>query len=98
MKTLFLLPIIIIGASLNLCAKNLKSSAKYNQNPIANAGPDKTIYLTQTSTVTLDGSGSSGDSYKWTEISTDYMSGATITSSNSKTTSVTGPSSGRILF
>ncbi len=58
--------------------------------PIANAGTDQTIYLSQTSTVTLDGSASSGDSYHWTDVSTDYKSGATITSPNSLVTTVTG--------
>ncbi|MGN6603174.1 MAG: PKD domain-containing protein, partial [Ginsengibacter sp.] len=56
----------------------------------ANAGPDQTIYLTQTSSVTLNGSASSAGSYQWTEVSTDYSSGATITSPNSAVTTVTG--------
>ena len=58
--------------------------------PIANAGPDQTIYLTQTSTVTLDGSSSSDGAYLWTEISTDYKSGAIISSPISAITNVTG--------
>ena len=58
--------------------------------PIANAGPDQTIYLTQTNSVTLNGSASSGDSYQWTEISTDYKSGAIIMSPNSAVTTVMG--------
>lgn len=64
----------------------------------ANAGADKTIYLTQTSTVTLDGSASSGTSYQWTEVSTDFMSGGSITSSASKTTTVTGLKAGTFYF
>lgn len=56
----------------------------------ANAGSDVTIYLTETSSATLDGSASSGTSYQWREISTDYSSGATISSPTSKTTTVTG--------
>src|SRR6185312_993619 len=65
--------------------------------PVANAGPDQTIYLTQTSTVILDGSASSGESYQWTKI-TDVAplqagfptDSATIISPNSDTTSITG--------
>jgi len=65
--------------------------------PVANAGPDQTIYLTQTSSVTLNGSYSSGDSYQWTKI-TDVAppqagfptDSATIVSPNSAITSVTG--------
>ena len=66
--------------------------------PIANAGADKTIYLTQTSNVTLDGSGSSGTSFLWREISTDYLSGASITTPNSKITTVTGLPQGVFYF
>lgn len=65
--------------------------------PIANAGPNQTIYLTQTSNVTLNGSASSGDSYIWTKI-TDAAppqagfptDSATIVSPTSAVTSVTG--------
>ncbi|MEO8822159.1 MAG: hypothetical protein ABI366_01195, partial [Ginsengibacter sp.] len=97
MKTFILLP-IIIGASLNLCAKNLKVEFADFQNPVANAGADKTIYLNQTNTVTLDGSASSGDSYQWTEVSTDYMSGATINTPNSKVSTVSGLPQGVFYF
>jgi len=75
MKYLYLLSLIIFGFTANGESKILSSQA-----PTANAGPDQTIYLTQTSTVTLNGSGSSGDSYQWTEASTEYKSGATISS------------------
>src|SRR6185312_14765204 len=68
------------------------------QSPVANAGPDQTIYLSQTNTATLDGSASSGSSYQWTEVSTDYKSGATITSPNSATTTVTGLPQGVFYF
>jgi hypothetical protein len=61
---------------------------------IANAGADRHIYLSQTSTVVLDGSGSSGTKYKWSDISTDYPCPATITSSTSKTTTLKGLSQG----
>ena len=77
MKTLLVLSLIILGF-------------KANAQPIAKAGPDRTIYLTQTNSVTLDGSASSGDSYKWTDISTDYKSTDVITSPISPTTTVTG--------
>ncbi|MGN6194220.1 MAG: PKD domain-containing protein, partial [Ginsengibacter sp.] len=68
------------------------------QSPVANAGPDQTIYLTQTNSVTLNGSSSFGDSYQWTEVSTDYKSGATITSPNSAVTTVTGLPQGVFYF
>lgn len=64
----------------------------------ANAGADQTIYLTQTNTATLDGSASSGTSFQWKEISTDYSSGATITSPTSKVTTVTGLPQGVFYF
>ena len=64
----------------------------------ANAGSDVTIYLDSTSTATLDGSASSGTSFQWTEISTDYMSGATIASPTSKTTTVSGLPQGVFYF
>ena len=51
----------------------------------ANAGSDQTIYLSSTNSATLDGSASSGTSYLWTEISSDYTSGAKITNATSKT-------------
>ena len=69
-----------------------------NAQTIANAGGDKLIYLTQTNQVTLDGSLSNGDLYQWTEISTDYKSGATITSPTSKITTVTGLPQGTFYF
>lgn len=64
---------------------------------IALAGPDQTIYLTQTSSVTLDGKASSVGSYHWTKI-TDVAppqagfptDSATIVSPDSAITSVTG--------
>ena len=62
--------------------------------PIANAGADQTIYLTQTSSITLDGSASVGNTYLWTDISTDYKSGAVITSPTSLITKVTGLTQG----
>ncbi|MDE2031342.1 MAG: hypothetical protein KGI58_03755, partial [Patescibacteria group bacterium] len=66
------------------------STTSVSAAPIANAGPDQTIYLTQTSTATLNGSASSSGTYQWSEVSTDYKSGATITSPNSAITTVTG--------
>jgi hypothetical protein len=64
----------------------------------ANAGADKTIYLTQTSSTTLDGSASTGTTFLWREISTDYMSGATITNSTSKVATVSGLPQGVFYF
>src|SRR6185437_10674947 len=90
MKPLFLLTLIILG--LTTRADNKPAG------PIANAGPDQTIYLTQTSSVTLNGSASSGDNYQWTEVSTDQSSGATITSPNSAITTVTGLPQGVFYF
>jgi hypothetical protein len=65
--------------------------------PHADAGPDQTVYLSQTSTVTLNGSSSSGDSFQWTKIYDVYPAGATppvdpasIVSPASDTTSITG--------
>ncbi|MEO6909121.1 MAG: hypothetical protein ABI210_14650, partial [Abditibacteriaceae bacterium] len=66
--------------------------------PTANAGSDQTIYLTQGSTVTLDGSKSSGDAYRWTEVSTDYKSKGQIISPTSATTQVTGLPQGVFYF
>lgn len=64
----------------------------------ANAGADQTIYLTQGNSATLDGSASSGTSFQWREVSTDYMSGGTITSPTSKTTTINGLKQGTFYF
>jgi hypothetical protein len=90
MKPLLVLCLLVFG----LTSFNGLSA----QAPIANAGLDQTIYLTQTNSVTLNGSGSTGDSYQWTEVSTDYKSGATITSPNSAVTTVTGLPQGVFYF
>lgn len=65
-------------------------SLKAFSQPVANAGADQTIYLTSTSTATLNGTASTGTglSYQWREVSTDYNSGATITNANTATTTV----------
>src|SRR5665213_2816392 len=94
MKPLFLLTLIIFGFTTRADNKPARASV----GPIANAGADQTIYLTQTSSVTLNGSASSGDSYQWTDVSTDYTSGATITSPNSAVTTVTGLPQGTWYF
>ncbi|MGH2564442.1 MAG: hypothetical protein ACRDE5_08015, partial [Ginsengibacter sp.] len=85
MKKFLLMPIIFIG---------LQAGAA---TPTANAGPDQTIYLTQTSTATLDGSGSSGTTFAWAKIydvqqpQAGYPTDpATIASPSSATTTVTG--------
>jgi hypothetical protein len=89
MKPLLVLCLLVFG---------LTSFTVNAQSPVANAGLDQTIYLTQTNSVTLNGSGSSGTSYQWTEVSTDYKSGATITSPNSAVTTVTGLPQGVFYF
>ena len=83
MKSLFVLALAIFGFTAN-------ATKVAKETPVANAGSNQTIYLTQTSTVTLDGRGSSGEKYEWRDVSTDYKSGATITSPNSSVTTVTG--------
>jgi len=70
-----------------------------NQPPVANAGPDKYIVLPANS-ITLDGSGSSDPdgsiaSYLWTKLT---GGAATITSSTSVTTTVTGLVNGHYTF
>src|SRR6185312_7576344 len=90
MKPLLVLCLLVLGLT--------SFTALQAQTPIANAGPDQTIYLSQTNSVTLNGSASLGNSYQWTEISTDYKSSATITSPNSATTTVTGLPQGVFYF
>src|SRR6185312_1373054 len=90
MKPLLVLCLLVLGLT--------SFTALQAQTPIANAGPDQTIYLSQTNSVTLNGSASLGNSYQWTEVSTDYKSGATITSPNSATTTVTGLPQGVFYF
>lgn len=68
------------------------------QTPTANAGADQTIYLTTTNQVTLVGTATNSSSVHWTEVSTDYMSGATITNSSSKIATVTGLPQGVFYF
>lgn len=87
MKTPLLLSLSILGLTANVISA---PGAKSPNAPTADAGPDQTIYLTQTSTVTLNGTGSSNGLYQWTDISTDYKSGAVITSPDSSLTTVTG--------
>lgn len=69
-----------------------------SQAQTANAGADQTIYLTEGNTATLDGSASSGSSYQWTEVSTDYTSGATISNATSKVATVSGLPQGTFYF
>jgi hypothetical protein len=68
------------------------------QTPTANAGADQTIYLTVTNQVTLTGTATNRSTSTWREVSTDYMSGATITSPGSLTTNVTGLPQGVFYF
>lgn len=97
MKTLIMLPIIFIGTTLKSNSEFLKGEFRTFNDPVANAGPDQTIYLNQTSTATLDGSLSFADSYLWKNISTDFTSGA-ITLVNSKVTTVTGLEQGTFYY
>ncbi len=87
MKLLTVLALTIIAFT---ALANTLPKDKLTGTPIANAGTDQTIYLSQTNTATLNGSASSGDTYQWTEVSTDYKSGANITSPQSAVTTVTG--------
>ena len=88
MKSLLLFLVICFGISkLNTTDRNIINNSVI---PIANAGPAQTIYLTQTSTATLDGTLSIGDSFQWTDISTDQTNPAVITSPTSLTTTATG--------
>jgi hypothetical protein len=75
-------------------------SLKAISQPVANAGSDQKIYLTTTNQVTLNGSSSTGTglAYAWREVSTDYSSGATITTPTSSTTTVTGLPQGVFYF
>ncbi|OWW25106.1 hypothetical protein B4Q04_11215 [Zobellia sp. OII3] len=76
-------------------------SEPVNEPPTANAGPDRTITL-PTGSVTLDGSGSSDtapgniDTYAWTQVSGPTT--ASIVSSGSAITSVTGLNEGSYTF
>lgn len=91
MRVLLALPAFVYALMANT-GSNIKAAF-----PVANAGLDQTIYLTQTSSVTLNGSASSGDTYLWTKI-TDVAppqaefptDSATIVSPDSAITSVTG--------
>lgn len=85
MKSMLVLAFIFFGITVVYAEKWVKSGP-----PIANAGPDQMIYLTKTSTVNLNGSASSGDSYEWTDISTDQINPAIISSPSSDATTVTG--------
>ena len=82
-------------------AYTANTSAKSQNNPvppIANAGPDQTIYLTQTSTATLNGSSSTGSTYLWTDISTDFKSDAIIASPKSAISKISGLKQGTWYF
>jgi len=62
----------------------------------ANAGIDRQVYLSQSSTVTLTGAGVGN--FFWTEISTDFSSGGKITNPTSAVTTVTGLKQGTFYF
>ncbi|MGN6248598.1 MAG: PKD domain-containing protein [Ginsengibacter sp.] len=65
---------------------------------VANAGTDQHIYLSQTSTVVLNGNKSSGSKFRWTDISTDYKCPGKIISPNEKITKITGLQQGVFYF
>lgn len=64
----------------------------------ANAGSDVNVYLSSSTSATLDGSASSGSTFQWREISTDYSSGATISNATSKVATVSGLPQGVFYF
>lgn len=85
-------------------SKFVEENKKY-AGPVANAGEDVTIYLTETSTATLDGSKSVGESFMWKDITSTIgysyldvekhpINTGKITNPDSKITSVTGLSQG----
>ncbi len=87
MKKIVLMPLLFLALMANLTAGNKTPAAA----PTANAGPNQTIYLTQTSSVTLNGSGTgSGLSFSWSKVSTDQKDNALISSPNSASTTVSG--------
>ncbi|MEO9145071.1 MAG: hypothetical protein ABI237_05890 [Ginsengibacter sp.] len=69
-----------------------------NATAVSNAGANQKVYLTKGSSATLDGSASVGDSFLWSEISSDQMSGAKIVSPTNKTTQITGLPQGVFYF
>jgi hypothetical protein len=87
---------MIIGTALTLGAGTLPET-ELNQSPTANAGQDKTIYLTETSTVTLNGSSTSGVSFLWSDISSDFK-GGTISNPTSLITTVNGLKQGTFYY
>ena len=97
MKSLLLVP-ILIGMALNLYPRNSPIEKESNQSLTANAGPDQTIYLTQGSTVTLNGNTSTiSSSCYWTDISTDFKGGI-ISTQTSLVTLVTGLKQGTFYY
>src|SRR6185437_7557758 len=80
-----------------MVALTLMGFAAFAQ-PISNAGLDQIIYLTQANSAKLDGSASSGSSFQWREISTDFLSGGVIASPASKATTISGLKQGTFYF
>jgi hypothetical protein len=85
-------------AGWNINWMELVGATATNQPPTANAGVDQTITL-PTNTVSLTGGGTDPDgtiaSYSWTKVS---GGAATITSSSSASTTITGLTSGSYIF
>lgn len=95
--------LIVSYSSSTISKQTIPSLTLYNNyapitNPTSNAGADQTIYLTQGNSVTLTGSATNRNTSTWSEVSTDYMSGATITNPSSLTTTVTGLPQGTFYF
>jgi hypothetical protein len=84
-------PIIVLLFSTSIIScLSLGKEEKKGQISTANAGKDQTITL-PTDSIILSGNVNGKDiTYSWTEVSTDYSSGATITSPDSATTVVKG--------
>ena len=84
-------PIITLFFSTSLIScLFLGTKEKKSQIPTVNAGKDQIIILPRDSVI-LSGNGKGkGITYLWTEVSTDYLSGATIISPDSATTTVKG--------
>jgi hypothetical protein len=87
----------VFGLSLNGGVSTAQVTITVNPAPIANAGSNQSIIL-PTSTVTLDGSGSTGTitNYAWTQVSGPNT--ATINTPTAVSTTVTGLIQGSYVF
>ncbi len=87
----------VFQLSVNGAASTSQVTITVNAAPVANAGPNQTITL-PTSSVTLDGSGTTGTitSYSWTRVSGPNT--PTITTPTAVSTTVTGLIQGTYVF